>query len=83
MSGEALFGLALVSLWVAFAAILYLGAGGRRLWGPRRGEPFCGHPFELTWGMCPRPTVWRCPKCRTSFELREHAGGARRWTMVR
>ena len=61
----------------------YVFTGGARLWGPRRGEPFCGHPFELTWKIEPRLTWWRCPKCGTPFEVREHADGVRRWTMVR
>lgn len=83
MSEQAWFLLTLIPLWAWFGHLLYMLAGGRRWWGPRRGEPYCGHPFEQTWGMNPRPTRWQCPKCRTPFEVQTHADGVRRWMMVR
>lgn len=48
-------------------AIIYVMAGGWKLWGPERGVPFCGHPFEQTWRCDPPLTEWRCPKCHTEF----------------
>lgn len=59
---------------------LYMLLGGPKLWGPHRGVPFCGHPFEQTWAMSPRPTLWTCPKCHTSFEMDE---ATRRWVPQR
>jgi hypothetical protein len=43
-----------------------------------KGEPICGHPFELTWGLNPKPDTWTCPKCFTLFEVRDG-----RWRMVK
>lgn len=61
----------LVLLVLGFIPILYVMAGGKKLWGPHRGTPFCGHPFELTWAMDPTPEEWTCPKCATTFEPRD------------
>jgi hypothetical protein len=60
------FNLLLAGLVFAWIVVMYLMLGLPRLWGPERGVPFCGHPFELTW---PHPEwgSWRCPKCHTLF----------------
>lgn len=53
---------------VTLVAVIYVQAGGPVLWGPFKGVPFCGHPFEQTWVLPPSENrEWRCPKCGTLF----------------
>ena len=52
-----------------FLVTIYVLLGGRKLWGPERGVPFCGHPFERTWNTS--LTEWTCPKCWTRFTVQD------------
>lgn len=76
---EVAFKLCLVASAIGLIGAVYALIGGTKLWGPERGVPFCGHPFEQTWLMNPKPVVWWCPKCCTPFELHEGDDGVRRW----
>ena len=76
-----------VLLWAALAVIalglcaaVYRLSGMPQLWGEYRGVPFCGHPFEQTWGMTPPIKRWTCPKCVTEFVVDEEKG---RWVPAR
>lgn len=68
---EMAFNVVLYGTMFGLAVVLYMLLGGRKLWGPERGVPFCGHPFEQTWSMDPRPEEWDCPKCGTIFAVRD------------
>lgn len=72
------FWIALIIIILVLCAALYSMMGLPRLWGEFKGEPYCGHPFEQTWGTDLKR--WMCPKCLTYFEVDEARG---RWVMVR
>lgn len=61
---------------VVLLVALYVLGGGKKLWGPERGIPFCGHPFEQVDSMLLLPDKWTCPRCGTTFERR---GEPERW----
>jgi hypothetical protein len=65
---------------VGLGVVVYVQLGFPVLWGPYRGVPFCGHPFEQTWLLEPseQHEGWTCPKCGTRFKP---VGG--KWMPVR
>lgn len=63
-----LFAVGVGSLGLALGATLLVLFGlVPRPWGPLRGTPFCGHPFEQTWGTGVKE--WTCPKCGSDFRV--------------
>lgn len=64
---DIVFGVVLSAAAVGVATSWYMMLGGPKLWGPERGVPFSGHPFERAW-ITPRSKEWTCPDCHTTYE---------------